>query len=755
MSTEKPQGKLLGFIVRLQAAIRTVRLYPPSSPLIASCIDALLTDMDIVLEDRNVFLLAESENSLIVDGAPLNRKNQTRDQAVALLQLFRTLGIKSLSFSRGLAADEVRRLVELLSTDPRELAGETLQNRLSEKPMPHIGVNQKVFVAVDKDSQILPSLQIKDEEIVRYFTGDEVPREEALEKMRSMARNPRWIADVFASGLERIATRLGPAPNASLSASVGQLLKSVDRVIDRDNWAEIAGQLADRVSRLDMEAIVAVTVQNAGDHLGDTFFKTLADHLDNDKFQALTDRLEALTVDSGMPGPSQPEKPEITMALRQLMDSEKGRRIKAERVRAAAQKAAQPHYTEGFKAKLSKILRDDFSPLVDGNTADTLAKLVGTLIEKKKHRSALQIVDALVRGLEKGPPEMSSAVAKCLDKIMDGPASQPDFLIAGSVTRRLTHWLKRQKKSTPALQTVCNRLAGDARRMILSGNCAGALPAVEAFAASAENPQGEAALRACGREALEKLAENEIQNLLLDEMDTNTKGCREAACRILTCLGPLCVQRLLGSLRNSRTGQERVRVLKVIAGIGSRAAPFVRRAMEGDEPWYFLRNLTRLLGEIGDEQDLDILTPLLDHEEFRVQWQALNSIYQIGGRRRGELLLGRLAAEEDPLKIHIVTMLGELRQREAVPALVNLLEKKSLVNSEERVRLQKKACLALGKIGSPLAIPVLSEIARGGKLTRMRPYHPKVREAARRSLHSLQMSCASPSSSPVCRPASL
>jgi HEAT repeat protein len=288
---------------------------------------------------------------------------------------------------------------------------------------------------------------------------------------------------------------------------------------------------------------------------------------------------------------------------------------------------------------------------------------------------------------------------------------------------------------------VCSRLADEAKKMIKSDNYSEALPVVAALRMISDSPpSSETTLRTCTRNALEKLAETKVQDLLLEETDSNKKGLREEACQILTYLGSLCVERLLHILRQSRTGQERVRVLKMIVDMGSQAAPFVRGALGEDEPWYFLRNVARLLGEIGSEKDLDVLLPLLDHTEFRVRWQALNSIYHIGGQRRGEILLQRLAEEEDRMRIHIVSMLGELRQREAVPLLVKLLEKKSLVNSGEKIQLQKKACAALAKIGSPLAIPVLSEITRSRKLKRLGSHHPQVREAARLSLHSLQTS---------------
>ncbi len=751
MPTKSDPPRHIDIIVHFQAAVRTVRLYPTSSPLIATAVQSLLADIDGILEERDSFVLAESENSLIVDGKPLDRKSQARDQAAAMLQSFRSLGIKSLSFSRGVTQAELRQVIALLGEDPRELAGEALSRRLARMEMPHVEVNQKVFVAVDRDRRIMPSLQVRDEDIVRYLAGDETPTEEALQKMRSLAENPRWIAEVFATGLERIASRLGPAPNARLSSSMGRLLEAMDRLIGEGGLQEISEHLAARVSQLDVEAIVAVSLQHANTPLWAPFFGSLAKHLGDEKRRVLTERLEAIAA-AGTPEDGAPSaNPGVQSAVRLLKRMAEGRLSENKAPEASSPQAQAAHFPEGFKTFLSRIIAGDFSPLSDAQVRGELCRLVHVLQQKGKEAAAARIVEALLRGLDEAPEKIQPDVADGLHEISaDGNGNHP---LAAAAAKRLQEWLRRRENLSPAFERLCRRLSEDARARMAAGECSRALGPVSALASAANNPRAAPALRARARKALAQASDDEVVRRLLAEIGTHAGDGRDAATRILQHLGPDCVPAALDLLRDTQDAQVRLRILKLVSGIGAPAAPAVRRALQSEVPWYFVRNLVRLLGEIGNENDLDILSPLLDHAEFRVRWQVLNSIYQIGGNRRGELLLQRLDREEDRLKIHIVTMLGELRHREAVPALVRLLEKKTLVSSEEKVQLQKKACLALARIGSPLAIPILSEIARGGKLTRMRPYHSEVRKTARESLQRLQVSCHTPSS-PVCKPPS-
>ena len=88
-----------------------------------------------------------------------------------------------------------------------------------------------------------------------------------------------------------------------------------------------------------------------------------------------------------------------------------------------------------------------------------------------------------------------------------------------------------------------------------------------------------------------------------------------------------------------------------------------------------------ILGHIGNETNAYMLQPLLLHENSRVRWEALKSIVQIGGKQRGPLLLSVLSKADDQFKLNIIETLGNAKCTEAVPNLLDLLKKRSLIAS--------------------------------------------------------------------------
>jgi HEAT repeat protein len=121
-----------------------------------------------------------------------------------------------------------------------------------------------------------------------------------------------------------------------------------------------------------------------------------------------------------------------------------------------------------------------------------------------------------------------------------------------------------------------------------------------------------------------------------------------------------------------------------------------------------------------------------------VRLEALKSIFQIGGKQRGPLLLSVLPKADDQFKLNIIETLGNMKCAEAVPNLLDLLKKPSLISLQSQIDLQEKICTALGLIGSPEAIQDLSEIAESKSFLRIRVYPEKVKQAAGRALESIR-----------------
>jgi HEAT repeat protein len=88
-------------------------------------------------------------------------------------------------------------------------------------------------------------------------------------------------------------------------------------------------------------------------------------------------------------------------------------------------------------------------------------------------------------------------------------------------------------------------------------------------------------------------------------------------------------------------------------------------------------------------------------------------------------------------KLDIVEMLGSVRYAGAVPSLIEILRTRPLITPATRIDLEERICNALGKIGSPEAVPVLTEISKPKGFFTRNAYPDKVRNAASLALGSL------------------
>lgn len=141
-----------------------------------------------------------------------------------------------------------------------------------------------------------------------------------------------------------------------------------------------------------------------------------------------------------------------------------------------------------------------------------------------------------------------------------------------------------------------------------------------------------------------------------------------------------------------------------------------------------------MIGQIGNEESARTIAPLLQHENPRLRQETLKSISRIGGSLKGKLLIAALSDADEEFKISLVEILGQSRDSDAVLPLLDLLRERPLIASATRQNLEEKICTALGFIGSPDAIPGLSEIAETKSFLGLRSYPDRVKAAAARAL---------------------
>lgn len=136
----------------LRVSLSNFFLYSSENAMVTQSLERLLEVLGRLFETLPAVAVGESEGRLVVEGSPLDER--LAGSTNMLKDLFLTHKIHSLTFLKGLAADEMRSLFSLLK--PKALpSGMSLAQALVQQSLEHIRVNEKVFVALSEGEVVV------------------------------------------------------------------------------------------------------------------------------------------------------------------------------------------------------------------------------------------------------------------------------------------------------------------------------------------------------------------------------------------------------------------------------------------------------------------------------------------------------------------------------------------------------------------------------------------------------------------------
>ena len=163
----------------------------------------------------------------------------------------------------------------------------------------------------------------------------------------------------------------------------------------------------------------------------------------------------------------------------------------------------------------------------------------------------------------------------------------------------------------------------------------------------------------------------------------------------------------------------------IVMGESSRS---VIEAMVDDDSRFLARNAVSILGEIGGERAVDLVTSALAHTDARVRREALLALAKLGAREAGPLVVAMLEDPDGDVRVAAVMAAGELKLERALKPLLALLQGKSDGD------LQVTVLHALGRLGDPGAVNAIEKHAVGSFFSKP---PTNVRIAAYRALHHI------------------
>jgi CRP-like cAMP-binding protein len=184
--------------------------------------------------------------------------------------------------------------------------------------------------------------------------------------------------------------------------------------------------------------------------------------------------------------------------------------------------------------------------------------------------------------------------------------------------------------------------------------------------------------------------------------------------------GPVALRFLVESLINAGDAPARIKIIDLLTCNPHFLPAVIHERLQEHMPWYGKRNLIKLLGETGTEEDTENILPYLRHEDFRVQRETFLTLYKIGGRNRKQFLLRALEEAAEPIKVQAVAALANFRDAEVIGKMVDLLASHEQFSEQNRNDLLLQLMETLGRCPSPVAYKGVSAFlqTRGQRATK-------------------------------------
>jgi diguanylate cyclase (GGDEF)-like protein len=238
------------------------------------------------------------------------------------------------------------------------------------------------------------------------------------------------------------------------------------------------------------------------------------------------------------------------------------------------------------------------------------------------------------------------------------------------------------------------------------------------------------ALQKIAREQLAEIIRDPRIERLFETLETGAVQDRRRAARVLEGMGTVAVQPLIDALKRTGRGRVETFLIDLLAGLIPDSDQAIQKEITPFAPPQSVMRLLRAAAVVCRDST-NVLITALQNPDPQVRLEAVSIARSAGGSVAQSVL--KWAVQHAPVEAQLaaVTGLGEVARGDAIDSVMELLE------TTETVEVQRECCLALGKLQTERAVPLLARLLRPGGLLR-KEEHEDVRHAAAWSLGQMR-----------------
>jgi len=219
-----------------------------------------------------------------------------------------------------------------------------------------------------------------------------------------------------------------------------------------------------------------------------------------------------------------------------------------------------------------------------------------------------------------------------------------------------------------------------------------------------------------------------VASRLVQRMGHEEDDEKRAAYVVLSArLGMVMAKAFRGALTDSTDTRACRAYYDGLIAMGDTSRPVIEAMIE-DENRFLVRNAVTILGEIGGDGAVGLVTSTLANTDARVRCEALGALAKLGGEDSGQLVLASLEDPDAKVRAAAAVAAGELRLERALKPILGLLDQAD--DPSDLVSLLR----GLGRLGDPGAVQAIEKRATTSLFSKP---PTEVRVAAYRALHEI------------------
>lgn len=562
----------------------------------------------------------------------------------------------------------------------------------------------------------------------------ELSKDPTPQRLKEQLRTPQWSAPVLVTALRRLTQRQQKEADP---VTLTDLLNRYEQELAPAVLDQIAEQAGVRLATLDDQELGKILVQHYKGTFAEHLYSSVIERMSDEQFERIAQRINLLAQNK-QTAPTALDTDELLAGYQRLMNTARGEQLRAAlAMHQEGQEKEQQLNQEQIRENIKLLLSGDHSVLADSKVNRALPASVQRLLQHGKKEAADKLLIQMVTGLQKSDTTVRRGSAEALGRI----ASR--FVQAGEWPR-FDRLLPALEQALPFMEdreagaeavTALEHLTRHHLEHRAYNRAINALNLLFTLTLQSADSHHHI-LYDLAHASLDRLAEPALLEVLVENVQTGSSE-SDNCWYLISRLGAGAANFLMERLSRSDSRQERELLLKLIGDIGKPARDALLLLLGQEAPWYVIRNIIRLLKDVGDADCFATIAPFLHHDDLRVQQEVIKTLGVIGGTARKDFFLHELAGASNELKPLIIRQLGKIHNESLVLHLTDLLESSAGPPHQEKEQFQVEICVALVRLGSKKALTCLKNVVRTKEIPGLNDYSPKVLDAAESALNAI------------------